>query len=85
MGRVAADEEPWAEVRTLADETWFMECALDAAMARVAARQVCIPCPYMDSLSAGPGALLPVCVSAHNNLLCVKNAWKVYRPFLVRS
>jgi hypothetical protein len=35
-----ADAQPWAEVRTLAHETWFVECALDAAMARVAARQV---------------------------------------------
>jgi len=35
-----ADAQPWAEVRALAHETWFVECALDAAMARVAARQV---------------------------------------------
>jgi len=35
-----ADVQPWAEVRALAHETWFVECALDAAMARVAARQV---------------------------------------------
>ena len=36
----AADEEPWSEVRGLADEAWFVDVDVDTAMARVAARQV---------------------------------------------
>ena len=81
--RVAADEEPWAEVRTLADETWFVECALDAAMARVAARQVCITCPNMDSLSAGPGAHVLICICAHNNFICVKMRFAPFSGTLI--
>ena len=38
--RHATDEEPWAEVRGLADEAWFVDVDVDTAMARVAARQV---------------------------------------------
>ncbi|KAK9845962.1 hypothetical protein WJX81_007012 [Elliptochloris bilobata] len=39
------DEEPWAEVRELANEAWFVDVPLDQAMARVALRQVAIGVP----------------------------------------
>ncbi|KAF8059450.1 uridine kinase [Scenedesmus sp. PABB004] len=32
-------DEPWAALRPLLDDTWFVECPLDVAMARVIARQ----------------------------------------------
>jgi pantothenate kinase len=34
------DEEPWRQLRGLFDETMFVDCPLDVAMARVFERQV---------------------------------------------
>lgn len=39
---MCTEEPPWASLQQLFDETWFVDCEVDTAMARVFARQTAI-------------------------------------------
>ena len=37
-----ADEPPWRQLKDIADESWFVDADIDAALERVIQRQVCL-------------------------------------------
>lgn len=43
------EEAPWSTLRSLFEETWFIDCDVDTAMARVFSRQTAIGLAPEDS------------------------------------
>lgn len=70
---VHVDEEPWSELKGLADEAWFISCDIDTAMERVVARQV-----TLSALEPPSTLKWHACVSSHVSAYTAKRMLAVF-------